>query len=310
MDGLQSFIVPWSAKPVGWLEGFGHFVEDGLGGFGGVWVVGDGAADNEEAGALAQRLGRGGDAALIAFCRAGGADAGGDQNALRTGESAEGGDFLRGGDEAADAGGEAHAGQQFNLLGGGARDPDGVGLRLIHAGKDGDGEEFRGMGEAVERSAGRGQHGGSAGGVDVDHVHAQRGGRTNRSGDGVGYVVELEVEKDTVAALEQRFNHGGAGGGEQLHADFEPGAGALKPLDERGGGGGVGEVEGHDEALARFFQGVGDGESGRPRGGECGVQPLWDGHPSILRHSLFWWWENRQAWAAMGSGLEDERTLT
>ncbi len=103
------------------LEGCGHFFQDCFGGFGGVGGVGDGAAYDEVAGALAEGFGWGGDALLVACFGAGGADAGSDQYAFRAGERAQGCNLLRGADEAADSGFEAHLGEQIHLGGGCAR---------------------------------------------------------------------------------------------------------------------------------------------------------------------------------------------
>jgi len=64
------------------LERFGHFVEDGLGGFGGVGGLGDGAAYDQEAGAQTQRIRRGGGSLLAPGLRSGGANAGNHQDAL------------------------------------------------------------------------------------------------------------------------------------------------------------------------------------------------------------------------------------
>jgi hypothetical protein len=65
--------------------------------------------------------------------------------------------------------------------------------------------------------------------------------------------MEFQVKKDRVTALEQRLKNGGTGGGIKLHADFEPGTGVFKAVDEGVGGGCVGHIEGYDEATARFF---------------------------------------------------------
>ena len=204
------------------LEGFGHLVEDGLGGGGGVLGLGDGAADDQVACAVAEGLGGGGDALLVADAGSGGADAGDDENACWAGEGAEGCDLLRGADEASDAGGDAHAGEQLNLGGRGAVKADGGGLGGIHAGEDGDGEELGWVGQASKGFIGGGEHGRAAGGVDGEHVHAEGSGGADGSGDGVGDVVEFEVEEDGMAALEEGLEDGGSGGDEELKADFEP----------------------------------------------------------------------------------------
>ena len=82
---------------------------------------------------------------------------------------------------------------------------------------------------------GGGEHGGATGRVEGDHADAERGGRTHRSGYGVGNVVELEVEEDGVAALEERFEDGGTGGDEELQTYLEPAALAFKLVDQSDG---------------------------------------------------------------------------
>src|ERR1035441_1079478 len=225
-------------------ERFGHFFEDGVGGFGGVGGLGDGAAYDQVAGALAEGFGGGGDALLVACLSAGGADAGGDQHAIGAGEGAQGRHLLGRADEAAQPGGEAHPRQQFDLFAGGALDADGADLGRVHAGEHGDGEEFRRVGDAGERGPGGGQHGGTTCGVDGDHAHAQRGGGAHGGGHGVGNVVELEVEEDGVAAPDERLENGGTGGDKKLQPHLEPLAVALELGDEAGGGGPGGDGEG------------------------------------------------------------------
>jgi len=138
--------------PLKGLEDCCHFGEDGLGGLGGVGSLGDGSADDEVASSLAESVSGGGDPLLVGDLGAGGADAGNDQDTFRAGDGSEGGDFLRRADEAANAGGQAGAGEEFGLLGGRTVEADGGDLGLIHAGEDSDREEFRGIGEAVEAS--------------------------------------------------------------------------------------------------------------------------------------------------------------
>ena len=47
----------------------------------------------------------------------------------------------------------------------------------------------------------------------------------------------------------------GALGDEKLEADFDPAAGGVEAVDEGQSRGGVGEVEGNDEALLRGLRG-------------------------------------------------------
>jgi hypothetical protein len=57
--------------------------------------------------------------------------------------------------------------------------------------------------------------------VDVHHPHTEPRGFGNRRGDGVGDVVILQIEKNTVTSLNERANDGGTFGGEEPAADFE-----------------------------------------------------------------------------------------
>lgn len=108
-----------------------------------------------------------------------------------------------------------------------------------------------------------------------EHTRAQTGGRPDGSGDSVGDVVKLEIEKDAMAAPQQRFEHLGAGGDEELESNFEPGAGVVKAVEQNRGGGGIGNVQGDDEALARDLSGIAE------RGGtrSCRIR-----HIRIVRH--------------------------
>src|SRR5271157_362667 len=260
------------------LERFGHFFEDGLGGFGGVGSVDDGTADDQVAGALAQGFSGGSDTLLVAGVSAGGADAGNDQDALGTGKGAQGSDLVWGADEASNSRSQAHAGQQLHLAGWGTLDANGAQLGRVHAGKHGDGQQLRGIGEAVQSGAGGGQHGRTSGGMDGRHAHTQRRGRAHRSGDDVGNVVEFQVKEDGVAALEQRLQDGGTGGHEELQSHLEPAAGVLQPGNKGAGRGRVRYIEGHDKAAARLCHRVWAAGRRRLGGNEGGVQPFRDGH--------------------------------
>lgn len=82
------------------------------------------------------------------------------------------------------------------------------------------------------------------------------------SGDGVGDVMELEVEEDMEAAGGEGGDDLGAFGDEELQADLDPSAGGPETVGEVQGGGGVGEVEGDDEAIVRGWAGLGWAGSG------------------------------------------------
>ncbi len=101
-----------------------HFFEDGLGGGGGVFGLGDGASDDEVVGTGGEGGGWGGDAFLVGGCASCGADAG--DNEGRGGKTAaEGGDFFGAGDEAIDAVGGGCFSEAQDLGCGGMMDADG-----------------------------------------------------------------------------------------------------------------------------------------------------------------------------------------
>ena len=92
-------------------------------------------------------------------------------------------------------------------------------------------------------------HFASAGGVEREHANRQARYGLNGLGDGVGNVVEFEVEKDVEAEVGDFTDAVGAGGGEHLEADFRPADGALE-LAERGGDvARGGRVEGENEVA-------------------------------------------------------------
>jgi len=271
------------------LERFGHFVEDERSGAGRIGCLVDGAADDEVAGAEAEGFGGSADAFLISEIGAGGAHSGDNENRLRAGKGADAFDFMRGANKPFDACVEAHAGKKDGLIAGRDREADGLGLGQVDAGEHGDGEELRRVWDFSERGAGSGEHGGAARGVNVEHADAEAGGGTNRAGNGVGDVVEFEIEKDGVAALENGFEHRGSGGSEKFEADFEPEASAVEPVDKVGGRGGIGNVEGDDELLAREGTPIGLGPRDCRRGSvrEGWVQALRNGHSFMLKQSTF-----------------------
>lgn len=231
------------------LQRFGHLVQYGASGFGGVGGLRDGASYDQVAGAGAQGVGGRGDAFLVAHSAACGADPRDDENALGAGKGAEGGHLLRRADKAAQAGTEAHARQQLDLFGGLARHADGGCLRRVHAGENRNGEEFGGVGDGGGCFAGGGEHGGAAGGVERQHAGSKSGGGAHGARHSVGDVVQFEIEKDIMAALQDGLEHGGAGGYEEFQTDLEPGAGVIEPVEKVGRGGGGGDIERNDEAL-------------------------------------------------------------
>jgi len=173
---------------------------------------------------------------------------------------AEGGDFFGACDESVDAGRGGGVGEAEDLVFGGVVDADGGELELIHAGEDGDGEELRRVGDGGSGFGCGFEHGGSAGGVEGEEFGTDGGRGTDRARDGVGDVVKFEVEEDGEAAAAELADDGGAFGGVELEADFEPAAEALELIGEGKGGRGAGGVEGDDEARVHVFrvQGLGN----------------------------------------------------
>jgi len=160
----------------------------------------------------------------------------------------ESGYFFGARDKAVDAGFGGRVGEADDLGFGGVVDADGGELELIHAGEDGDSKELRRVGEAGDGFGSGFEHGGATGGVDGEELGAGGGGGTDRSGDGVGDVVEFKVEEDGEAAAAEFADDGVAFGEVELEADFEPAAEALELIGEGEGGIGAGVVEGDDEA--------------------------------------------------------------
>ena len=122
-----------------------------------------------------------------------------------------------------------------------------------------------------------------------NHAHAQGGGRADCSSDGVGNVVELEVEEDGVSARYERLNDGGPGCGEELQPNLEPLAGSFESIYQLLRCGRAGHIERDDEALARGLDFAGKGDfvdfrraEGRLRGRESRIQPIGGGHTQIL----------------------------
>ena len=181
---------------------------------------------------------------------------------------AESGDFFRAGDEAIDPRSGGGFGEAQDLVFRGVADADSGELKLIHAGEDSDREE---LGRVGNRGGGFGsgfEHGRAAGGVDGEEFGAEGSDGTHSAGDGVGNVVELEVEKDGVAAMAEFANDGVAFGEVELEADLEPLAEALEAAGESESGRSIGVIEGDDEAGVHLLQGTG----WRVQGAGCRAQ--------------------------------------
>ena len=77
------------------------------------------------------------------------------------------------------------------------------------------------------------------------------------SGDGVGDVMELEVEEDVEAAVGEGGDDLGAFRDKELEADLDPADNGAETVCKGKGRGRVWEVEGDDEAILRGRGGIG-----------------------------------------------------
>lgn len=230
--------------------GCGDFIEDGVGSGGRIGGLGDGSADDQEAGSGGDGGGGCCDTLLIAdggSCRA---NAGDDEGCAGEGCAGEG-DFFRAADEAADTGVPGHGGEAGDLSRGWILDADGAELGQVHAGQDRNGEELGRLGQGVSGFGSGFQHGGSAAGVEGEEFGSGCGGGTDGSSDGVGDVVELEVEEDVEATIGKGGNDAWAFRDEEFQADLDPAAGGAEAFHKSEGGGCIREVEGDDEAILR-----------------------------------------------------------
>ena len=86
-------------------------------------------------------------------------------------------------------------------------------------------------------------------------VDGEEGGRSRTSGgtdcscDGVGDVVEFEIEEDVEAAVAELLDDAVADGVVELHADLEPSAGVVQEVDEFHGLAFIWEVQRDGEAV-------------------------------------------------------------
>ena len=97
---------------------------------------------------------------------------------------------------------------------------------LVHARQDGYSKKSGPVGAHGDSGAdglhGGFEHGSAAERVDVDKLHSRHGRRRKYgTGNGVGNVVEFQVEKNARAERSDFFNGGGARSGEELVADLE-----------------------------------------------------------------------------------------
>lgn len=95
-------------------------------------------------------------------------------------------------------------------------------------------------------------HFASAAGVEREHANRQLRGGLHRLRDGVGNIVELEVEKDIEAQVGD-FAHGvGTTGGVHFEADLDPTNGALELAESRNDVAGRLSVENKNQITRHF----------------------------------------------------------
>ncbi len=139
--------------------------------------------------------------------------------------------------------------QPEGLFCGRGGDASGGKLGCVHAGKNGDGEQARGVGLGGYGFGCGLEHGRASGCVYGEQVSTERGNRADGPGDGVGNVVQLKVEKDGEALLPELFDNGVAGRQIEFEAYFKPAAEAFELRDKGQGLFRGGEVESDDELV-------------------------------------------------------------
>lgn len=211
----------------------GHFRQDAPGGFGAVDRSQDGAAHDDVAGAVFHGLDRRQDAFLVSGLGTGRSDTRCDDEKFGAELLPQDRQLPRRGDHAIHAGtlGESGTGEDF--------------IRHIagHTGEDGDGYD-PGSGVYGGRGA---QHFFAAGAVDGQHEDMVRRGCGHGVGDGMGDVVELQVEEDLPAFTVEKPDDVRADPSEELAANFVDFDVVAQLADDgRGFGKGV-HVERHDK---------------------------------------------------------------
>src|SRR5690606_27735264 len=95
---------------------------------------------------------------------------------------------------------------------------------LIKTGELRDRHQPKGRGPGpIPRLPGSLHHRPSSAGVEGQQIHPQPGDGIHRPGDGVGNVVQLQIEKDVATPLLQPLHPAGAGGVKELHAHLDEG---------------------------------------------------------------------------------------
>ena len=125
---------------------------------------------------------------------------------------------------------------------------------LVGAGELGDGDEQGpgpvGPGKALQRG---GHHGPGAGGVEIHDVHIQAGEHPHGLLDGVGDVVQLQIQKDPVAPALDLTHDLWADRIEKLHADLHKGLFFAEAVQKSKGFRSAWEIAGDDHVFSHVL---------------------------------------------------------
>jgi len=235
----------------------GDLRKDAPGCIAGAFGLGDGTAYDKHGGSACDGFARGGDTLLVADVGSCGTDAGNYEEGPGPKLLAEGSGLFRRADEALDPAGASQAGETEDLSGRCIRDACALELDDVHAGEDGHSKQAR-RGRIFGRSLGGGaEHRFASAGVKGEQASAYIGDRADGSGDGVGDVVELQVEEDLESAVTQGLDQRVASGAVKLEADLHPATTAFEPVDEVESLASSLEVEGYGELLFRLVAEIG-----------------------------------------------------
>ena len=194
--------------------------------------VEDLAADHDVGGAGAGGFGGRHDARLVVGLGVPRADAGSHERDFGRQHGAQRGDFQGGTHETAKAGIGGEPAEADDLLLGRGRDAGLRETRGAHRREHGDAEQEKVRRVLPPGLVGPLHHLASAAGVQREHADREPGAGLDRLGDGVGDVVQLQVEEDLEAQAGDFANAVGAARGEHLEADLHPANGSLQ-LPER-----------------------------------------------------------------------------
>ncbi len=209
-------------------------------------------ADDEHRGACVARLARGDGALLVAHCGAGGADAGDDEKAVapllthRT-------DLVPRTDDAVETGLMRQLCQSQHVVVRASRKADPRDVGIVEAGEHGDRDD---LGVRTGGRLGILHHRAATGGMDGDDSGFEHMDGLHRGGDGVGDVMQLEVEKDRQADLRDLVHAVMAMRAEEFQPQLHPADMSAHLLHQSGGAGQIGKIDreidgiGHDGKRA------------------------------------------------------------